>query len=41
MDSAFEQVYEVYKNKKVSMRKAADIVAVQKVVDAMKNRKEF
>ncbi|MEM0231451.1 MAG: Glu/Leu/Phe/Val dehydrogenase [Candidatus Woesearchaeota archaeon] len=38
MEKAFEEVYNVYKEKKVSMRMAAGIVAVQKVVEEMKKK---
>jgi glutamate dehydrogenase len=40
MKNAFDGIYKVYKEKGVSMRKAADIVAVQKVAEAMKKNRE-
>lgn len=36
MKNAFDGIYKVYKEKGVSMRKAADIVAVQKVAEAIR-----
>jgi len=35
MDNSFSQVYEIVKNKKVSYRKAAYILAVKRMIDAM------
>jgi len=38
MDNAFYKVYEISKNRKVDMRKAANILGIGKVAQAVKLR---